>query len=144
MPDYHYIAREASGRQVTGVLSAGSDHEVLRTLAQKSLFPVRVEPAQSAKVQKQQSGRRVRMRHLAMFYTQLADLLHSGVPLLRSLDLLERKSPVVPLRLAVQDVRQQVADLADAHGRNECAPFQLHRIPPNDDGLTSLRHFDSR
>ena len=36
-------------------------------------------------------GRRIRTRNLATFYAQLADLLHSGVPLLRSLDILERQ-----------------------------------------------------
>ena len=37
-------------------------------------------------------GGRIKPRHLATFYSQLADLLHSGVPLLRSLEILERQS----------------------------------------------------
>ena len=43
-------------------------------------------------------------------YSQLADLLHSGVPLLRSLELLERQSTNPTLQAVIRDVRARVAD----------------------------------
>ena len=92
MPDFQYTAREISGRQVTGVLSAASEHDALGSLAAKSLFPVNIALADGAKSESQLMRGRVRARHLAVFYTQLADLLRSGVPLLRSLELLERQT----------------------------------------------------
>ena len=49
-------------------------------------------------------------RHLATMYSQLADLLHSGVPLLRSLELLERQSTNPRLQAVIRDVRARVAD----------------------------------
>ncbi len=54
---------------------------------------------------------------MASFYGQLADLIHSGVPLLRALDLLEGQSPVPALSQVLREVRAKVADgvtLADA------------------------------
>ena len=45
-----------------------------------------------------------------MFYTQLSDLLRAGVPLLRSLELLERQTRHGTLKIVLQEVRDQVAD----------------------------------
>ena len=121
MPDFQYTARELSGRQVTGVLSAASEHDALGSLAAKSLFPVHIALADGAKTQTQLTRGRVRARHLAVFYTQLADLLRSGVPLLRSLELLERQTSQVTLKHVIQDVKEQVAEgtrLAEAMRRH--------------------------
>ncbi|MBW3539073.1 MAG: type II secretion system F family protein [Planctomycetes bacterium] len=121
MPDFQYIARDLAGSQVTDVISASSQQEALSMLAARSLFPVRVDATDSAAVAQRRIGGRVRPRHTAVFYTQLADLLRSGVPLLRSLELLERQSVHPSLKLVIQDVREQVADgmrLADAMKRH--------------------------
>ena len=84
MPDFQYVAREMSGSQVTGVLSAANEHDAISSLAARDLFPVQIDLAEEAKSQQRRIGRRVRPRHVSVFYTQLADLLRSGVPLLRS------------------------------------------------------------
>ena len=114
MPDFQYTARELSGKQVTGVLSAGNEQEALGMLASMSLFPVDV---QAKKQQMVGIGGRVGARTLAAFFTQLADLLHSGVPLLRSLELLERQTSKANFKRVLIDIREQVAEgtrLADA------------------------------
>lgn len=110
MPDYQYIAREATGQQVTGVLSATTEKEALASLAARQLFPLRVDLADSSKAEKKQVSRRVPTRFLAVFYSQLADLLNSGVPLLRSLELLGKQTTHPALKAVLQDVRDQVAD----------------------------------
>ncbi|MCG8482997.1 MAG: type II secretion system F family protein, partial [Clostridia bacterium] len=54
-------------------------------------------------------------------YTQLADLLKSGVPLLRSLELLHKQSTNPALKLVLEEVRGEVADgtrLAVAMGQH--------------------------
>lgn len=109
MPDFQYIARELSGQQVTGVLSATTEQEALASLASRQLFPVRVELAEAAKTELRYAGRSVKSRVLAIFYGQLADLLKSGVPLLRSLELLQQQSTNPALRLVLEDVRHHVA-----------------------------------
>lgn len=110
MPDFDYVARESSGRQVTGTLSAASQQDALSTLASKSLFPIRVNESVRSRRQAASGSRRVPSRILTVFYSQLADLLRSGVPLLRSLQLLEDQTSHSGLRYVVQDVREQVAD----------------------------------
>ncbi len=117
MPDFQYTAREVSGQQVTGVLSAASEHDVLSSLAARKLFPIKVDLAEEAKTEQRRLGRRVPARHLTVFYRQLADLLKSGVPLLRSLHLLENQTSQPTLKYIIQNVAEHVADgtrLADA------------------------------
>src|SRR5262245_46482451 len=121
MPEFQYIARELSGREVTGLLTAGTEQEAINSLAGKSLFPTRIALAETAERQQRAVHKRVRGRHLAVVYSQLADLLHSGVPLLRSLEILEQQSSRPTVTAVLQDVRAQVADgtrLADALRRH--------------------------
>lgn len=110
MPDFQYTAREATGKQVSGVLAAATKQEALSLLAGRSLFPVKVDMAAEDQAQRAGFGKRVRAKYLAVFYTQLGDLLRSGVPLLRSLELLERQTSNQALRGVLRDVREQVAE----------------------------------
>lgn len=110
MPDFQYIARQTSGQQVSGVLTAGSQQEALASLASRQLFPMSVSLAESAKTQQRNVVRRVASKHLAVFYSQLSDLLKSGVPLLRSLALLQRQTTNPALKAVLQEVHDQVAD----------------------------------
>ncbi len=128
MPEFQYVAREMSGLQVAGVLSAASERDALSSLAAQDLFPVRIDLAEEAKAQRRRVGRRVRPRHVSVFYTQLADLLRSGVPLLRSLELLEKQTSRPTLKLIIRDVREQVADgtrLAEAMNQHPRAFGEL-------------------
>jgi general secretion pathway protein F len=121
MPDFQYIAKELSGREVTGVLTAGSEQEAINSLSGKSLFPTRIALAEEEVRQQAAAGKRVRARHIAAIYSQLGDLLASGVPLLRSLEILEQQSSRPVVTGVLQDVRQQVAEgtrLADAMRRH--------------------------
>jgi general secretion pathway protein F/type IV pilus assembly protein PilC len=117
MPDFTYTARAATGQQSTGTLTAASEREVMALLDQRGLFPVRIQPAKATAGVVHSSRRRIKTRFLASLYAQLADLLHAGVPLLRSLEILERQTHHPGLAEILRDVRARVADgtsLADA------------------------------
>lgn len=110
MPDFDYIARELTGKQVAGTLTAGSEKDALTILQSKSLFPMRIGPSEATRKQAVTGSRRVPGRYLTIFYNQLSDLLRSGVPLLRSMQLLEDQTSHSGLRFVIQDVREQVAE----------------------------------
>ena len=110
MQEFQYTAKELSGREVTGVLTAASQAEAASSLSGQNLFPLSIALAESEVRQQKYSGRKVKSRLLATFFSQLADLLRSGVPLLRSLDLLNRQIKVGSLKLVLGSVRDQVAD----------------------------------
>lgn len=110
MPDFDYIARELTGKQVNGTIAAASENEALGNLQGQSLFPIKI--ALSAATQKQAAtgSKRVSLKYLTVFYNQLADLLRSGVPLLKCLQLLEDQTSNTTLKFVIQDVREQVAE----------------------------------
>ncbi len=112
---YEYIARTAGGEQVTGTMQADSEAAVVRTLDDRELFPVRVE--QSADAARAARGGKVRIRDLSVFYGQLSDLLHAGVPLLRSLETLIRATSNARLVVKLRDLHDDVSEgksLADS------------------------------
>lgn len=117
MPEFQYVARELSGRQIVGTLSAQSEREALQSLAGKSLFTVKIAPVQSTQVEQRLASRRVPPRMLTTLFSQMSDLLRAGVPLLRSIELLERQTKNQALKRVLEDVRSRVADggrLADS------------------------------
>ena len=121
MPEFAYTAREVTGKQVTGMITAAAERDALSMLAGRNLFPIKVGLAEASVAKAKASGRRVPPRYLAVFYTQLADLLKSGVPLLRSLELLERQAVNASLSAVLEDLRGEVAEgarLAEAMRRH--------------------------
>jgi general secretion pathway protein F len=127
VPEFSYEAVAGTGQRSRGTLTAGSEREAVALLDARGLFPVRVAPAQ-APGSGRGWGRGVRGRHLAVFYSQLADLLRSGVPLLRSLDILERQSSQPALAQVLREVRARVADgtgLAEAMAQHPRAFNEL-------------------
>jgi general secretion pathway protein F/type IV pilus assembly protein PilC len=109
MPDFAYEALARTGQKQTGTLSAGSEREAAAQLDARGLFPTRITAAGGSGGGFKLFGG-VGKRHLATLYGQLADLLHSGVPLLKSLEILERQSSNKVLQDVVRDVRMKVAD----------------------------------
>ena len=111
MGEYQYTAMNNAGRRVTGALEADTEAAALRALEERSLFPVSVVGA--AKDLRDQEGNskiQVRSRDVGLMYGQLADLVGSGVPMLRALDSLIRSTVNKKLKLVLRQVRQQVSD----------------------------------
>jgi general secretion pathway protein F/type IV pilus assembly protein PilC len=133
VPDYTYEAINSSGQKANGKLSAVSEREVLAMLDAKALYPVRVAEIKGTS-DAHKSNKKVKPRQMCAFFSQLADLLRSGVPLLRSLDILERQSSEGNLGAVIREVKAKVADgtsLADAmrdypRAFNELAVSMVH------------------
>ncbi len=127
MPEFAYIARDLTGKRVEGTLAAGSEREAVAALSGKDLFPLKVASADGRPTGVKASPR-VRARIMAGTYGQLSALLGSGVPLLRSLDLLREQTPHKNLAVVLEDVHARVqegATLADAMARHPRAFGEL-------------------
>src|SRR5262249_51944192 len=126
VPEFTYEALAPTGQRSQGTLTAASEREVMAALDARGLFPVRIAPAAAAPGRT--SGGRIRARGRATFFSQLSGLLRSGVPLLRSLDILERQSSQPALAAVLREVRARVADgtsLAEAMARHPRAFDEL-------------------
>lgn len=118
MPEFSYTARTPEGEKVTGAITAGTEREALASLAGRSLFPMDVRA--DAPAPTPGNVRRVPAQLRATMYSQLADLLKSGVPLLRSISVLMRQTTHSGLKEVLQEVYRHVEDgstLAEAMAR---------------------------
>jgi type II secretory pathway component PulF len=109
MPEFAYKARNRAGGAVNGTITATSRREAVCALGDRELFPVSVETSAPAQAPWQRK-RRIKTQLLATTLTQMADLLQSGVPLLRSLDVLAEQAVHPALAEVLADVRNQVAE----------------------------------
>jgi general secretion pathway protein F/type IV pilus assembly protein PilC len=136
MPEFTFEAIARTGQRNTGTLTAVSERDAMAQLDARGLMPVRIHAAAT-------STRRWRRslggRTMANFYSQLADLLKSGVPLLRSFDILERQSSNPVLTEILRDVKSKVADgttLADAmlHHQNAFSELAISMVRAGQEG----------
>jgi general secretion pathway protein F len=117
MPDFTYEALAGTGQRTNGTMTANSEREVVTMLDAKGLFALKIEMAKGQANIRKGGGKRVSSRVMATFFSQLADLLRAGVPLLRCMEILERQSGNPALAEILREVHAQVADgttLADA------------------------------
>lgn len=109
MGDFKYTAKTSSGQTVSGVLAADSEAAALRMLDERDLFPLSLSSGASPGGTRG-TRRRVRTRDVGLMYGQLADLIGSGVPLLRALDSLIKSTINKRLAGILREVRAAVAD----------------------------------
>lgn len=107
---FDYTAMTEAGGRVSGALEADSEAVVLRVLEEKRLFPVSVRPKGGVRVGDAPKKRRVKSAELGLLYGQLADLLGSGVPLLRALDSLIKSTPNAGTRALLVEIRTAIAE----------------------------------
>jgi len=118
MADFAYTARDFSGQKISGTIAAGTQREAVSLLSSQNLFPLQVT---SAAPPRRVGGSRLKPQMVSTMYTQLAALLRSGVPLLRSLHVLRDESSHPGLASILDDIYQRVEEgesLADAMSRH--------------------------
>ena len=78
----------------------------MRLLAERQLFPVSIRSEEASGGKR----RRVSSRDVGLMYGQLADLIGSGVPMLRALDSLVRSTVNANLKSILKEVRTAISD----------------------------------
>jgi len=109
MPEFAYTARNAKGQDVAGTMTANSKREMLAALAERRLFPIKVETATPARP-KLHFQRRIKTHLISTNLSQLADLLRNGVALLAALEILADQATHPRLAEVLKDVHDQVAE----------------------------------
>lgn len=105
-----------------GSLEAETEQEALAKLSQMGYFPLSIQREETSP-QGQAAPRsfrlftRIRRRDITLFTRQLADLLESGLPLMRTLDVLREQMENPRLQEVLADLASQIRDgrsLSDA------------------------------
>ena len=155
MPTFQYEALNNVGQQVKGEMDASTSEDVIAKLRAQGNFPTNIkeksgaksaarnksssppkqaqgrgrpQPAAAATPQRRQVGR-VSKKLLTTFTRQLAVLVDAGLPILRSLKILEQQQKPGMLRIAIRLVAEDVeggSTLSEAMARHPKAYDRLY------------------
>jgi len=127
MPDFEYSAIDAGGKKVEGSVRAASKKEALSGLAGKGIYPLRLRGVASAVGSEGEEKtplrlfKRITRKETALFYRQLATLVGTGIPLLKSLNAVVDQCQNPRFRQVLVDIRDEVqrgSTLSAAMGRH--------------------------
>src|SRR5438093_1758887 len=131
MPRYNYVALDTRGQEASGLLEAASSNAAISQLRQAGYFPTSVIEEVITSVVGKEVGRRaatvgrttkprakkgivlfqrkkIKSKVLMIFTRQLATLIDSGLPLLRSLNVLSRQERDKLLKKTINKVADSV------------------------------------
>src|SRR5229473_6445473 len=131
MPRYTYVALDSRGQESTGLVEAASTNEAIGQLRQAGYFPTNVyeegkgggrdgkatkRAAKAARVSqpRERKGivlfqrKKVKPKILMIFTRQLATLIDSGLPLLRSLNVLTKQERDLVLKSTINKLADSV------------------------------------
>jgi len=105
MPEtFQYQVRDPNGKMVSGTLVADNQELVIQRLREMGLIPLKVK-AQSNMNREFNLRRSVKLKDLAVFSREFATMVNAGLPILRSLSILEGQTESRVLKKAVEQVR---------------------------------------
>ena len=138
MATFSYQALNASGKTQKGTIEAASSEEALQRIKAQGYFPTSVQPVKekksktksgeqvgSASKKKKKKGGglsfgRVKPKALTLFTRQLSTLQDAGLPLLRSLQILESQQKPGKMKTVLTGVSEEVeggSSLSEAMGK---------------------------
>jgi general secretion pathway protein F len=127
MPVFVYKAADRRGKTIDGVMEATDQRAVVEQLHREEYYPIRVAPQSESRGWVPSLGRgRVRGRDLLAFTQQLATLFEAGLPLDRTLAILEGLANTPRLKAVAGDLLKSVqggSSLADAMAKHHPRPF---------------------
>ena len=105
MPSYIYKAKEDAVSAITGQISAQTEEDALEMINQLGLIPVSIEESNAEGVLFS-NIREVKItdRELYLFSKQLANLLKSGVTLLKALEVLAQQTKNIYFARVLDDI----------------------------------------
>ena len=136
MPVFQYEAMDATGKEVRAEINASSQEEAISRIRGQGQFPTHIRlkgrtarAAGPSKKGKTFAIGRVGMKQLTQFTRQMSTLQDAGLPILRSLRILEGQTKPGVLKNALQDIIEDVeagSTLSEAMEKNPKAFDRLY------------------
>lgn len=126
MEEFRYRARNRNGKIITGQQTAHHKKDVADALFAKDLTPIEIDVVHANKPVKKVlailPNKRVSLKERVIFSRQFATMIGSGIPIVRSLNVLKDQTTSKPLAAALTQIAKDVesgSTLSDS----------LHRFP---------------
>ena len=125
MPNFQYSALDAKGEETVGSMAAATEAEAIQKIRALNLHPTKIVEEGKGKIGKSKqaaakatakkksavkakAGGSIKPKSLMIFTRQLATLIDSGLPLLRSLTVLGKQEPNPVLKATVTSLADSV------------------------------------
>src|SRR5690349_9389378 len=129
MPTYQFEAMDATGSEIKDVIDAPSEEEAQATIRQMGYFVTKIAVKKVTGEKAAHGGKKRRgfaiggakTKHISLFTKQLSILQDAGLPILRSLRILEVQQKPGRLKNALGDVGDEIeggATLSEAMAKN--------------------------
>ncbi|MCX8038118.1 MAG: type II secretion system F family protein [Candidatus Sumerlaeia bacterium] len=129
MPEYLYEALDKGGKQVRGIIEAPNEDSIIEKLRGMGYYPLRVNVHRKkaseidilAMPGLKQIFHRVKRKHIMTFTRQLATLIDAGLPILRSLRILEEQVESVVFKEIIAKIAKDIeggSTLSDAMAKH--------------------------
>lgn len=115
MPTFQFEAMDATGQEIKDIIEAGSEEEAQTTIRQMGYFVTKIQvkkgqakTAPGAKKKRPFAMGGAKTKHICAFTRQLSILQDAGLPILRSLKILEHNNKPGKLKNALMDVCDEI------------------------------------
>ncbi len=139
MPTFQFEAMDATGQEIKDVIEAANEEEAQQTIRQMGYFvtKITVKKARKTAADKKKAKKKgktfaiggVKAKTLCTFTRQLSILQDAGLPILRSLRILEQQARPGPLKNSLIDVCEEIeggATLSEAMAKSPKAFDRLY------------------
>lgn len=108
---FRYVAKERTGRSVSGVSEATDQRALIEALRKQELVIISVaEEKKKEKVPlKGKIGKKIKLGELVLFSRQMATMIDSGIPLVQALEILCEQIENKNFQAVVREVKKDVA-----------------------------------
>ncbi|MCA1986576.1 MAG: type II secretion system F family protein [Desulfovibrio sp.] len=120
MPEFAYVALDATGAQTSNVITAASAAEATAQLRERGVFVLDVRPMSKDKEQKSLLDMEIdlsaigiggpKTADIALLFRQLSVMLEAGVSLVRALSVLGEQSRKKPMQAMLRRINHRVED----------------------------------
>ena len=128
MPVYQFEAMDAAGQEIRDEIDAANEEEAQTTIRQMGYFVTKISVKKQAASAAGQAGKKrgfaigkVKTKQICAFTRQLSILQDAGLPILRSLKILENNQKGGKLKFALMDVCEEIeggATLSEAMAKS--------------------------
>ncbi len=114
MPTFQFEAMDAKGQEIRDEIDAQTEDEAQTTIRQMGYFVTKITVKKVSAQAAKKKGKRgfaiggAKLKHICAFTRQLSILQDAGLPILRSLKILENNLKKGKLKLALQDVCEEI------------------------------------
>ena len=111
MPVYTYRARDRSGKVVTATMEAATEREVAASLRDKGMFVAEIKPPArglNMDIKMPAFLDRPGLRDVTIFSRQFATVIAAGLPVVQSLNILQRQADKQGMKEALGKIRNDV------------------------------------